>query len=85
MPVKFAELLGHNLGKGASRTVITGGGAVTAWRHTAVLSIEGFPDREAVVDFVPTLKTPLIGVQSFLSDFVLTIDYPAKSFTLACP
>jgi len=84
MPVIFAKILGHDLEKGAARPVITGGGVVTAWRHTAILSVEGFPDREAVIDFVPALQSPLIGVRSFLSDFILTVDYPGENFTLEC-
>ncbi len=33
-------------------------------------------------DFMPNLFTPLLGVRNFLNNFILTIDYPNKTFSL---
>ncbi len=35
-----------------------------------------------LVDFLPNLNVVLIGVKSFLSNFILTIDYPAQKFSI---
>jgi len=37
------------------------------------------------VSFVKGLKIPLLGVKSFLSNFILTIDYPREIFSLKLP
>ncbi|OHD10812.1 MAG: hypothetical protein A2086_15095 [Spirochaetes bacterium GWD1_27_9] len=34
------------------------------------------------IDFSDTLKIPILGVKNFLSNFVLTINYPEKYFNL---
>jgi len=35
-----------------------------------------------LIDFMPNLYVPLLGVKSFLSNFILTIDYPRQIFSL---
>jgi hypothetical protein len=35
-----------------------------------------------MIDFLPNLNVPLIGIRNFLGKFVLTIDFPSKSFSL---
>ena len=37
------------------------------------------------IDFMPNLHVVLLGVNSFLSRFVLTIDYPQKRFSIQYP
>jgi hypothetical protein len=37
------------------------------------------------VDYMPNLHIPLLGVKSFLSNFILTVDYPNKVFSLTIP
>jgi len=34
---------------------------------------------------MPNLNIPLLGVKSFLSNFILTVDYPDKQFSLTLP
>ena len=38
--------------------------------------------QDILIDFMPNLHVPLLGVKSFLSNFILTIDYPDLSFSL---
>ena len=52
------------------------------YSHTASISFEGFTVSDATIDFNPGLRIPLLGVRSFLANFVLTVDYPAKTFSL---
>lgn len=81
-PASFAPLLGHDLQAGQQKKVSTGNGTTMAYGHTTRLEISGFETQEVVVDFMPNLLIPLLGVRSFLSNFILTIDYPKKTFTL---
>ena len=37
------------------------------------------------VDFMPNLPVVLLGVANFLSNFVITIDYPSKLFSIKKP
>jgi len=82
LPESFARLLGHKIESGKPKSVSTGGGLATAYSHTALITADDFISLEATVDFVPTLRMPLIGVNSFLNRFVLTVDYPAGAFSL---
>jgi hypothetical protein len=41
--------------------------------------------QDVLVDFMPNLSIPLLGVRSFLSNFILTVDYPSKQFFLTLP
>ena len=81
-PASFASLLGHNLQAGQTRRISTGNGITIAYGHTTRIAIEGFSTQEVMVDFMPNLNTPLLGVKSFLSNFVLTVDYPNRTFSL---
>ena len=40
---------------------------------------------ETLVDFMPHLHVPLLGARNFLSQFVLTMDYPKKRFLIEIP
>lgn len=82
MPQDLAEILGHNLRKGKPKTIRTGSGISTAYSHTVDIKIDGFVISNVLIDFMPGLHTPLLGVKSFLSEFILTVNYPQKTFTL---
>lgn len=81
-PASFAPVLGHNLQAGQSRRISTGNGITVAYSHTTQIVIEDFSTQDVLVDFMPNLNTPLLGVKSFLSNFILTVDYPNKTFSL---
>lgn len=81
-PASFAPLLGHNLQSGRQKNISTGNGITIAYSHTTRLEIEGFATQDVLIDFMPNLNIPLLGVRSFLNNFVLTVDYPKKVFSL---
>lgn len=81
-PAGYAQVLGHNLQLGFPKQVFTGNGVTTAYSHTVCMNIEGFEIKDILIDFMPNLHTPLLGVRSFLSNFILTIDYPNQKFSL---
>ncbi len=85
LPATFAALLGHNLQAGNPKKISTGNGITTAYGHTTRIKIEGFTTQDVVIDFMPNLNIPLLGVKSFLGNFVLTVDYPNKTFSLKLP
>jgi predicted aspartyl protease len=82
IPAFFAPLLGHNLEAGTEKKINTVNGIATAYSHTAQIEIEGFTTQQELLDFLPNLSVPLLGVRSFLSNFILIIDYPNKTFSL---
>jgi len=84
-PASFAPLLGHNLQAGQAKRISTGNGITLAYSHISRLSIEGFVTEDVLVDFMPNLNIPLLGVRSFLSNFILTVDYPGREFSLRLP
>ena len=84
-PASFAPLLGHNLQAGEQKRVSTGNGVTIAYGHTTRIEIEGFTTQDVLIDFMPNLVIPLLGVKSFLGNFVLTVDYPKKAFSLNLP
>lgn len=84
-PASFAPLLEHNLQSGQQKKINTGNGTTVAYGHTTKLEIKGFATQEVIVDFMPNLFIPLLGVKSFLSNFVLTVDYPNRTFSLTLP
>jgi predicted aspartyl protease len=84
-PASFASLLGHNLQAGQMKRVHTDNGITIAYSHTSRIIIVGFSTQDVLVDFMPNLNIPLLGVKSFLGNFILTIDYPNKRFSLTLP
>jgi predicted aspartyl protease len=84
-PASFAPLLGHDLQAGQLKRVSTGNGITIAYSHTTRIIIESFSTQDVLVDFMPNLNIPLLGVRSFLSNFILTVDYPKKVFSLLLP
>ncbi|MDI6756741.1 MAG: hypothetical protein QME32_01820 [Endomicrobiia bacterium] len=84
-PATFAGILGHNLQAGYEKKVGTGNGVTTAYGHTVSLKIFEYVSDDVVIDFMPNLNVPLLGVKSFLSKFVLRVDYPQEKFSLLLP
>jgi predicted aspartyl protease len=84
-PASFAPILGHNLQNGQLKRVSTGNGITTAYSHTTRIVVEDFSTQDVLVDFMPNLSIPLLGVKSFLSNFILTLDYPNKVFSILLP
>lgn len=82
LPARYAPILGHNLEKGFVKEINTGNGRTIAYSHTVRIEIQNFTMRNTLIDFMPNLYVPLIGVKSFLSNFILKIDYPEKIFYL---
>jgi predicted aspartyl protease len=85
IPASFAPLLGHNLQAGQLKRISTGNGITIAYGHTTRIIVEEFSTQDVLVDFMPNLSIPLLGVRSFLSNFILTVDYPSKQFSLTMP
>ncbi|MEA1929106.1 MAG: hypothetical protein U9N73_12940 [Candidatus Auribacterota bacterium] len=97
-PAGMATILGHNLSAGTPKQIGTGNGVTIAYAHTCKIEIfkiepDGNVSDEEVVykidntplDFMPNLESLLLGVQNFLNNFILTIDYPNKSFSVCHP
>ena len=84
-PASFAPLLGHHLQSGKAKKISTGNGITIAYSHISRIIIEGFSTQSVMVDFMPNLNIPLLGVKSFLSNFILTVDYPNRIFSLLLP
>lgn len=82
LPASFASPLRHNLQSGYHKKINTGNGITSAYGHTICINAFGFSTENVIVDFMPNLSIPLLGVKSFLSNFILEIDYPKKSFSI---
>jgi predicted aspartyl protease len=85
IPASFAPLLGHNLQAGQLERISTGNGITIAYSHRTRIIVEEFSTQDVLVDFMPNLSIPLLGVRSFLSNFILAVDYPGKQFSLTLP
>lgn len=92
VPAVFAPILGHNLQAGESKVISTGNGETIAYAHTTKVEIYHPETGESLyiiddtpIDFMPNLHVTLLGVNSFLNRFVLTINYPAKRFSIKYP
>ncbi|MBI5694254.1 MAG: retroviral-like aspartic protease family protein [Nitrospirae bacterium] len=93
IPAWIAAKLGHDLEQGRRSNATTGGGESVAYAHTTSIDIfHPQKDGKAVytlsnipVDYMPDLDIVLLGVRSFLSEFVLTIDYPRFRFSIKYP
>lgn len=85
LPAGFAVLLGHNLQAGYPKEINTGNGKTLAYSHTVNIETYDFKIQNVLIDFMPNLYVPLIGVRSFLSNFILTIDYPNRKLSISKP
>jgi predicted aspartyl protease len=96
-PANFASLMGHNLTLGQPSGIITGNGVAGAYSHTTFIEIFGLDALSNVsknvvhtippaqIHYMQGLTTVLLGVQSFLSNFILTVDYSRKVFSVKTP
>jgi len=82
LPSSFAPPLGHNLQSGYQKKISTGNGITAAYSHTVCIKTFDFLTENVLIDFMPNLQIPLLGVKSFLSNFTLKIDYPDKNFSI---
>lgn len=85
IPATYAPLLGDDLMAGKAKQVKTGNGITTAYSHTTSIELGSFTARNVLIDFMPNPHIVLLGTKSFLSHFILTINYPRKIFSLATP
>ena len=92
VPAYIADVLGHNLEKGKTKTIRTGGGTAKAYTHTIKCEVYHptthellYTISETPIDFMPNLHIVLLGVNSFLSKFILNIDYPKEIFSINIP
>lgn len=81
-PASFADIMGHNLQSGEPKEIRTGNGTTMAYSHTVTMNVDGYIIENVLIDFLPNLHVVLLGVRSFLNDFVLEIDYPNQIFSL---
>ena len=85
IPAEYAPLLGHNLQAGIRKTISTGNGATTAYAHTLCFKTDSIEINDVLIDFMPNLHVVLLGVKSFLSNFILTVNYKNSTFSLIKP
>jgi hypothetical protein len=93
LPTRYAAALGHNLKAGLVRLIGTGNGTTRAYAHTTRIDVLTLPRLsspekiaftipDTLIDFLPRLGCVLLGVRSFLSHFILTINYPEQWFAI---
>jgi len=89
VPAFVANILGHNLQAGRLKQIRTGNGVTNAYSHLTRFEIFHpatkkllYTTHDTPIDFLPNLHVILLGVNSFLSQFILTIDYPKKVFSI---
>lgn len=95
LPATYADILGHNLQASPPKKIATGNGSTNSYPHTTRINIfkingnNSVDDNDIVytiqdtpIDFMPNLNCILLGVKSFLSELVLTINYPKKYFNI---
>lgn len=92
IPASFASILGHNLQAGQTKTINTGNGQTIAYSHTTkfeiyhpVSNVLLYELPDTPIDFLPNLNVVLLGVNNFLSRFILNINYPKKVFSVKRP
>lgn len=82
LPATYAPLLGFDLQQGVPKSINTGNGITFAYAHIVLIKIQGLKSRRTLIDFLPNLQVPLLGMKNFLASFVLTIDYPRAKFSI---
>jgi hypothetical protein len=92
IPSRVAKILGHKLRLGTRTEIITGKGIAIARSHTTIMWIHHpvteeviYRIPEALIDYMSGLTTVVLGVNSFLSRFVITFDYPRNTFSVTRP
>jgi len=96
-PASIANGLGYKLKSVPLKTIVTANGKTVAYPHPAKVDIlamdsTGQPTYDVVhtideipIDFIEGLEGFLLGTRNFLSDFILTIDYPQQIFSIRKP
>jgi len=94
VPAPLAASLGHDLETGPAKRVGTASGVAKAYSHRCKAEVfdtnalqAGRPTvvyvtEDVEIDFLPNLRTVLLGVRGFLNRFVLSVDYPKRTFSL---
>ena len=82
LPAAYATILGHNLQSGKPKEINTGNGITRAYSHSSQIKVGDFTIDQTMIDFMPNLSVPLLGMKNFLSKFILTVDYPNLRFSL---
>lgn len=93
IPAYLAKQLGHNLKKGVKKTTGTANGNGTCYAHGTTIEILHANDhnrclfriKNTPIDFMPKLPVVLLGIEHFLDQFVLKIDYPNQLFSIKYP
>ncbi|MBN2522233.1 MAG: hypothetical protein JXB24_03115 [Bacteroidales bacterium] len=75
---------------GIEKIINTGNGKAKAYRHTVSIIVfhpqnptkQIYELKDVLIDCMPNLPIVLLGVDGFLSNFKLSIDYPNKIFSL---
>ena len=96
-PADVAVKLGHNLESVPAKNVNTASGQAKVYSHTTQIDIlETLPNGmrgnrvlytipDTPIDFVDGCEAFLLGTKNFLSNFILTVNYPHKVFSLSRP
>jgi predicted aspartyl protease len=82
IPASYAAILGHNLQAVPQKDISTGNGVTAAYPHTVSIKFNDFEIANVLIDFLPNLNVVLIGVKSFLSNFIVIIDYKESTLSL---
>jgi len=90
MPAFIAQRLGHTLHNGTIKGGLdTAGGKASAFVHSAVLELYHPVTRKPIcktntihIDCLDSLPVVLLGADGFLNNLILTVNYPAKTFSL---
>ena len=98
IPSQIAEVINHNVVFGDPKSIITASGNTTAYEHTCEIQIFAM-GQNGQVDYgnmritippkhiwvLPDLDKVILGVDDFLADYILTIDYPNQMFSVRLP
>ncbi len=92
LPISVAKALGVNLDKLETATTRTASGKAKIYKYKCIFEIYHpsikklvYTTEETPINFMTKLPMVLLGVDSFLSDFVLKINYPKKIFSINHP
>ena len=97
IPEWLGTQLGHDFTAGYRDDVRTAGGSAEAFEHTFRIEIFGLePDGTVLPNVVATVTDQLIsvmqeapwvclGVDDFLKDYILTVNYPEQIFSVQLP
>ena len=97
-PIDYANLIGLDVRKGRPDRGDSPGGTISGYLYTCSIDIlemdsKGKVNENSVVTHIPktefsfgeNLPFALLGVEEFLTNFVLTIDYPRQVFSIQKP